>query len=165
MNTDTLQNDWRVALSTNSTEANFASIVDTTTEPVTGTNHAVIPLAVSDNFLVVRPFGEDDADETGKFRVFGWTNNGSLWSPVLLAEVTFTLSTAVGVAGQHPDADDHIADTLAVGTGPSTGYDVVSPTGNVPGYFTVDCRGFKKVSLTFDRDSSAAACNALYKTF
>lgn len=160
--------------SSNSTDASFDALVSTTTEP---TGDGVIDLVdlggYQHNNAKFIPFGTDANNETFKMRISGWrpleiSGSTTLWVPTLLCEVTVTLSsTQAGVAGAGVVATEYFADTLTL-TYPATdgiSTQVVSPANDLPGHVVIDCKGCAKLRVDFDRNSSAASCNALYGTY
>lgn len=154
------------ARTADATDASFPSKVPTTTAP-TGAgvlDVAVDPAATTQRHLLLLPYGGDAENETFKLRVIGWkaTTNG-LWVPTILAELTCTLGTATGVDGSDVENEMFFADTLVLAAGYSSdAVRVTSPANNTVARALVDLEGHRKVEVTFDRNGSAASCNALY---
>jgi len=158
------------AAAANQTDASFPNKIPTLTEP---TGNAVIDLSTGGeviNNIIIVPFGTDAADETFKLRCIGWWFIGTkgsgteVWIPILLSEVTCTLSATVGVATGDIDNTEFFVDTLVLDTGNANiSTEIVSPTGDEIAHIVQDVKGFAKSELTFDRNSSAASCNALVK--
>lgn len=158
-------------LSADSTASSFVSKVPTTTEPAT-TTAGVLDLAQSTTnyqykrlFLV--PYGGNAENNTFKVRVIGWRLISTLWVPVVICQITCTLSAVTGIDGSAVENELFFCDTLVVATpASSTRVQVTSPAtdgmADVIGHAVIDLEGFRKVEVTFDRNSSAAVCNALY---
>lgn len=126
------------------------------------------------NVVLVIPFGTDTADQTFKFRLIGWRLAverdseeklaTAIWIPVTLGEFTATLGTSPGLAGTVIGSTQLFADTIALsGTSGNDDIDIsiTSPADNTIAHVKVDLAGFQKLEITFDRNSSAASCNAL----
>ena len=175
---------------TNSTDASYPTRNPTKTEPTgigdsaaQATASAVFDLspkqgaaigATQYNRAMIVPFGTGSDTNTFLMRIIGWYSaksrtggddpNSRLWVPIPLADITCTLSVQVGVAGAVNVAADTFCDTLAIsGTTANSGVsiDVVSPANNLTAHLIIDLKGAQKMELTFDRNSSATACNAL----
>jgi hypothetical protein len=158
-------NEWLELLDTNSTSSSFAATAPTATEP-TGDN--VITLSrlgtmVCQN-LMLAFFGAGNDDQTFDARVYGWQQVAGLWVPTLLAQLSCTLSTVVGVAGYPVLNTERFADTysLASGFNANVSVEVVSPANNTIGHVLLDVRGFSKIQVDFDM-TGATSANALYK--
>ncbi len=93
--------------------------------------------------------------------MLGWRPSGALWIPTILAEVSCTLSTAVGVAGQDILDTERIADTISgvIGTAGSD-YQIFSPANNTPAYILVDTKGCPDIEVLFSVGTATGA-NAL----
>lgn len=150
-------------LTTNSTAASFASKVPTTTAP-SGAGVLTLPVTqIMPAQLSLIFYGTDADNETFKSRVIGWKLVGTLYIPILLAEVTCTLSATTGVAAATILNTEFFADTIVLTAGTPAGSSVVfSPTGELVAHLLVDLEGFSIVEITFDMNSSAASANALY---
>lgn len=150
-------------LTTNSTAASFASKVPTTTAP-SGAGVLSLPVTqIVPMRMALIFYGTDAGNETFKSRVIGWKLVSTLYIPVVLAEVTCTLSDAVGVADAVVINTERFVDTIALTSGYPAGSSVVfSPTGELIGHLLVDLEGFSIIEVTFDMNSSAASANALY---
>jgi hypothetical protein len=159
----------RACPTADSTSASFPTRIPTTTEP---TGDGVIDLLaaaggtrVVPTWLDIVPYGTTTADQTFKVRVVGWRKVGTLWVPTTLLEFTATLGTATGVSGATLGTTYLFADTVG---DPATGKGAIgvdcqptSPADNTVASYMVDTRGSAKVEILFDRNSSAASCNAL----
>ena len=152
-------------LGTNSTSTNYPSRVATATEP---TGAGVLDMSVGNGLsrekLVLIPYGQDEADKTLKMMVLGWQIVSDLWVPVSLCELTCTLCNKTGVAAKSVLNTEFFCDTLALTAGYSTtACEVNTPTGDVIAHAVVNVKGYAKVEVIFDRNSSATSANALYK--
>lgn len=187
-----LSQPFRKARSTNATDTSFPSKVPTITEPsgggvldLTEGGQGLVPES-----LVVLPFGTGDDNDVFDMRVIGWRrivggpNPGDiLWVPCIIAQVTATLSAAVGVAGAPVVATERFADTLAVTvegvtrdgeltaadaeTFTSSGTTVItSPANDTPAFFEVCVKGFEKIEFTFDTTTGdPTGANALVAAY
>ena len=181
---------WRYRV-TNSTDASFPTRIPILSElGPTGIGDAVAqttfsifdlspkqgdPLGTSQlNRVKILPFGTGADDATMKMRLYVWdvvrSRSGGdvlskrVWVPILLAELLCTLSTQVGLAGGNLIATERLADTIAIeSTSANQGVsiDVVSDANNTGAHIIADLKGGQKMELTFDRNASATACNAL----
>lgn len=160
---------FRKARSVNATNTSFPSKIPTKTQPSgdagTATGASVIdlmdPLVVSglsQNSVMVVPYGTGDDDDEFAMRVIGWRRLGSdpetdLWVPYKLCELTCTMSTAVGVAGTGVVAAERFCDTLSVVTNMgNANVDVVvfSPQDNTVAHAVIDLKGAQMLEITFD---------------
>ena len=187
----TASGSWRRARQTNSTDANYRTVVaikgfdngptgDGSNASQT-TSKCILELVPREftsglklpNGIVILPYGTGADATTMLLRVLGWTiveepdspNYQWLWKDMLLGEFTCTLSTPVGIAGAVVDENQRFCDTIAlVGTSGSTAsHDLVSPATNLTGSIVMDLKGAHRVELNFDRNGSASSCNALYR--
>lgn len=135
--------------------------------------------APADNVVILIPFGIGSDTNTMKMRVIGWRMafdrgaeqslygaavGDALWIPVTLGEFLCTLSTPAGVAQSIIGSTNLFADTIAIqGTSGNDDIDVsiTSPADNTIAHVVLDAKGFQKLEVTFDRNSSATSCNAL----
>ena len=165
---------------TNATDNGFPSRIPTGTKP-SGTGGAAAQASASaviefgpgitQNSLMLIPFGAGSNDNTFSLRVIGWTlvDEGNseefIWVPVVLCELAVTLSsTPVGLANKVVNGSQLFADTITVTTGnANVSTEAVSPTGNVVAHAVVDVKGFELVEVTFTTGGSATSCNALVK--
>jgi hypothetical protein len=157
---ETLSVPFQKAHSTNPTDTSFPSKIPTGTEPSgTGVINLGNAGAVAQNGLLVVPYGVGDDNDVFAMRVIGWRSIGKdpntrLWIPVLLAELTCTLCTAVGVAGKEVVDTERFCDTLALVTGnDDISIDIVSPSttsAQLIAHAVIDVKGFQKVEFTFD---------------
>jgi hypothetical protein len=155
--------NYAVCQATNSTDASFPLLVPTTTRPAASATRCVLAWAGRASLLVT-PFGVGADNSTLRVRVTGWQRNGSLWVPVLLCEVTGTLSTIVGVSGQVPPDTARLCDTLALNRGIGLILSSAADNASVAA-FEVGIDGFDPVEVTFSRNGSATSVNALYQAF
>jgi hypothetical protein len=176
---ETLSTSFRKARTTNATNTSFPSKVPTGTEPTgtgsSGTAASVIDCGwggvVSQNGLLVMPYGTGDNDDVFALRVIGWTVVGNdsstwVWVPMILAEITCTMSSTIpGVSGRDVVATEYFCDTLSMVTGnEDVSVDITSPTGDVGAHFVVDLKGCQKVELTFDTTTGdPTGANALIR--
>lgn len=158
------------AKATSATDTSFPSKIPTGTEPA---NDGVIDLRGSgilgQNAVFCVPFGAGDDDDAFSMRLIGWRVYGTdpatlLWVPVILAEVSCTMSTAVGVSGKLIGASERFCDTITLVTGNDDVTDsIISPTGNVIAHITVDLEGSQKLEFTFDTTTGDPTnANCLY---
>lgn len=161
--------------SANATDASYPSKIATTTTPTGG---GVVDLSCTSNVygtmgpssLLVIPFGTGSDNNTFKMRLYGWrycliSGSTTLYIPTILCAFTCTLSAAVGVASATLVATERFADTLTADAMNPASVTLVSNALDTPAHFVVDVKGFTMVEATFDRNSSATACNALYATY
>jgi hypothetical protein len=120
--------------------------------------------------IIVRPYGRGSDNDTMKIRVYGWNDlcegdrTAAQFEETLLCEVLCTLSAKTGVSGGIVGTSDRYADTLVASyANAGVGIDVVSPANDLAGHFTLDMKGAQFVEFTFDRNSSATQCNALWR--
>lgn len=148
--------------SANSDDNSWDSIVPTATEP-SGDGVKTLSSAVTGNVmdidtLILVPFGTNAANEVFDMRVWGWRPIGSLWIPVLLCELNCTLSATTGVSGYDVADTDYLCDTLTITYGnDGTDVAVVSPANDLVAHAIVDVKGFAKVQIIFNIDTSATA--------
>jgi len=158
-------NEWLELLATNATDTSFASTIPTVTKP-TGDNVIDVDKTSGQvcNNLMLLFFGAGADNATYDARVYGWQKIGDLWVPTLLAQITCTLSTVVGVSGQSVADTDRFADTYALATGfnANVSVEVVTPASNTIGHVLIDVRGFSKIEVDFDM-TGATNGNTLYK--
>lgn len=172
---ETLSTPFFKARSVNQTSTSFVSKLATATEPrgdaATATGASVQELTgatVSQNGIMVCPYGTGTNNQTFNMRVLGWRSVGTnvqtkLWIPVLLCQFACTLSsTLVGVATKVIVATELFADTLTLTYGnDDISVDIVSPANDLPAHALVDVKGCQKLELTFETGSSATDCNCL----
>lgn len=169
VNLMTVANSWTKLASSNFATT-FGTLKSTLTEP-TGSN--VIKTlnsgagAAIQNAILLRFFGTNASDNTGKVRVWGWSKESSTgsWENVLLAEFAITLGNIQGTANCAITANDFEADTITLTYGnDDVDVSINSPANNVRGaYAQVDIKGSQKVQIEFDINSSATDLNCLYK--
>lgn len=145
----TIPNQWRKVLTTNSTSSAFVIPSDVATVP-SGAGYVDVTLGgqFSPNTVLLKLFGAGADDSTGSFRVYGVRKQyeTSAWDHTILFSGTFILSTAVGVAGGLVSASERYADTVARVLGIENIADqILSPTGNIPGWAMIDLKGFATI--------------------
>jgi hypothetical protein len=115
---------------------------------------------VSNQNLFLQPYGSDANNETLKARIIGWSylRASGLWVPHLLAQFTVTLGNLAAGLG----TNTFLADTIDLEYGDAS-LIRISPANDIPGSVVLDVRGAQLVEIDFDRNSSAASANALYR--
>lgn len=158
-----------------STQAAFATVIPTITEPVT--TDSATPTSNSIVFTPGRTYtdiifgGTGNDDTTIDWKVWGFrqlnkvpsdtTSLTVLWVPTYLGKIVTTLSTAVGIAASTALNTFRFADTLVVSENETTRLTVWSPTGNVIGHAKLLNSGYEKILLDPDL-TGASAANAFY---
>lgn len=140
---------------TNKTDTSFPSKVATTTAP---SNDGVITFPATaggvggvPSRIMIIPYGTGDDDDVFDMRIIGWRLVGTLYVPTILAQLTCTMSTAVGVSGATVSNTERFADTITLAAAYSSTQNVVtSPTGNVIAHVTMQTKGFSILEATFD---------------
>lgn len=152
----------------NSTDASFPSRVPTTTEP-TGTGIQAWSDFGLDGVLaptkaIIIPYGVGADNTTFKLRIIGWRLIGTLWVPSVMAEYTCTNCTAVGVASAAVVDTERFCDILTATTGTPSGSTEIVQFGTgteLISHIQIDLKGFQKIEITFNMNSSATSANAL----
>lgn len=186
-NLSTLSTAFIRARQTNSTDASYPTRIPRADAPsgkgdaAAQTTSAVFDLAPTKmdypsdrNRIILVPFGSGSDTNTFLMRVLGWRQvferdtarreDNTLWVPVPLLDLTCTLSLQVGIVNKVVTATDRFCDTLAlVGSTANDDVDVsiTSPANDLIAHVALDLKGFQKVELIFDRNSSATSCNSL----
>lgn len=178
------------AFGTNTTEASFASIVPTLTEPVAvniGEVGSGIFNLVPGGFgkvpdaVLVGFFGAGSDNDTFDVRLWGWDRIGSVtveWIPRPLASFSCTVSGTTGVAGGAIVNTDRIVDTIVVNAiAPQPfipGVDasaaaitrgtirIMSPANNMMAWAFVPVYGCEKIQFDFDM-TGATNGNAVFR--
>ncbi len=170
----------RRILDVNSTDTSFPSTI-----PIIAPIGLLPPLTIAmgyggaqaQNFVKVLPISVGNDDTTYLIRLWVWHLMGSgtdtsggavqLWIPHLIFEGTCTAGTTVGVAGTAVLATERFADTIVAATAYATlpSVEVVSPADNTPAHILVDMKGAQMLGATFNRNSSATSCNALFTNY
>ena len=151
-----IKNPYKKLFSSNQSDSSFDSKTPTTTKPSGG---GIVTGLGSKAGLIF--FGTDAANETFDVRVWGWSSvEDSLWVPFLLADVTCTLGSTQGVAGEAITDSDFIVDTITGNSG-DAGREIISPTGDLVASLHVENRGANRLEVEFDM-TGAADANALY---
>ena len=151
------------AAATNATDSSFPSRVATLTQPSGG---GVFNLSCQGNKtrsnVLIIPFGAGADNATMSVRVIAWRFVTTLWIPLIVCEVSCTLSTSVGVAATEVLNTDRFADTLSLTFG-NAGVDcqIFSPANNTPAHVMLDAKGASLIELVFTTGGSATSCNAL----
>lgn len=158
--------DFQKVFATNDTnESAFGALAATITEP-TGPGVLTIggPGRVP-QWLSLIPYGIGADDTTMKLRVVGWRQVSGLWVWSVLAAISATLSTQVGVAGQSVLNTERFADTLTIDLGAAPDVVVVSPTSNAIARAKIATLGHYKIQVQPHRNSSATSTNALWAVY
>lgn len=176
---ETAYQPWRKARSTNQTSTSFVAKLASLTTPAGDANTAIgqsilemgAPAALTQNGLMLHPYGTASDGNTFSLRVLGWgpsvTPNSVgifTWFPTLLCELLCTVSsTNVGIASGFVVATELFAKTIAVTYGnANVSVEAVSPaTAGLNASALVDIKGFQKIEVTFSTGSSATDCNSL----
>ena len=158
----TVNRNFRVVRTDNSTDANFPARPDQDTAP---DRDGVISLGTDDSYAKFVLFGAGADNSTFTARVLGWKQIAARghYTPVLLAQVVVTLSTHVGLADSKPLNTERYADTLVpsyIGAGVSVNSNAL----NVPATIDVDLSGYDSVEVLFDMDTATSG-NALMVSF
>jgi len=160
----TARRDWSKFLTTNDTTNGYASRVATTTEPVDAGVKS-LDAGGDQNWttLEVLLFGAGADNATLGARILGWRKISTLWVPTILADLSGTLSTSVGVASAAVLNTDRFVDTVTIngGINVATGY----AAQNQPLVIQLDVSGYSKVELITTTGGSATNVNALYAAF
>lgn len=181
---ETTAMNFRKVRSVNATDTSFPSKIPTVTEPVadaaTATGQATIDLrggtadAPAQNLAKFVFYGTGDENDVFAARIIGWSvlkgvvgTSKDLWIPVVLAELTCTMSATTGAAGGVLATTDLFVDTLVLVTGnEDVSIDIVSPTADEIAHCVVDLKGFQKVEVTFDTTTGdPTGANALVSLY
>lgn len=177
---ETLSGDYRIARSTDSTDASFPSRINTITEPTQdGVYDLSTGLPLVQNLALILPYGVGSDNDTFSVRVIGWRKVGTarpggqvpagntrLWIPLVLAEYACTLSADVGVAGAIIDNTHRFADTMTLTTGnANVSEELVSPGGDLKAHAVLDLKGVHKLEFTFQITSGTTAMNCLFALY
>lgn len=175
------------ALAANANTSAFTAKAPTVTEP---TNDGVISLhtfnaggAAVPAKAMFWPIGVGADNDAYSLRVIGWRRLGNgavtgfqtIWVPSIIAEVSCTLSGAVGVANSPVLATERFADTITIvaarqlvaidtdsaGAASRGTVQILSPTNDTPGFFTAELCGCEKIELLFDQTTNTPTGNAL----
>ena len=172
--------DWRIGLTTNSTEGAFLARVATLTKPVavdstTPTANAVVTPATGNSMCII-PFGTNAGGEAFDIRVYGWNKvlsaddnadteeGGDLWIPTMLTQYLCTIGTATGVASSAIVATGLFVDTIAAtATTGTDNLEEISPTGNImSAMLVIDMFGAELAQIDFEMDTAESG-NVLYR--
>ncbi len=158
--------------STDATDASFATVSPTATEP---TGSGIVDMANKGRIvqngvrLTIIGTGQDDAVLTG-LRIYSWeempgsNTQKSLWYPTLLCELAAILGSKTGVAGTPFDTTYFFADVITITTGNSNvSVEAVSPSGNEIAHAILDAKGARKLGFYVDLGANMTACNVLAK--
>ena len=181
---ETTAMNFRKVRSVNATDTSFPSKVPTITEPAgdagTATGQAVVDLINGKSSAPVQNlgkfifYGTGDENDVFAARIIGWTVirgvqnvTKDLWIPVVLAELTCTMSATPGIALAAVLSTELFVDTLVLVTGnEDVSIDIVSPTADEIAHCVVDLKGFQKVEVTFDTTTGdPSGCNALVSLY
>lgn len=173
------------ALATDATTSSYPSRVPTITKP---SGNGVISLAdygmVMPKRVLIMPYASGSDNDAFNMRAIGWSRvlgDGSLttqdlWVPRTLAELTCTISAALGVANTPISASYRFADTLAAVTngypvypGANSGgattlgaITIVSPADNTPAFAILPTTGIELLEFIFDQTTGTPSMNCLY---
>lgn len=158
----------------------FPSRIPTVTKP-TGTGVIDIGSTVNDGaqHAFVIPIGTGANNATFSLRLIAWqlvpgSNDGNvrdLWVPTILAELTATLSAAVGVDKTPAVSTVRFADTITIVKEPVTVADVTnagsvlifSQANDLPAWAKVPLHGAQLLEWTITTGGSATAADALVR--
>lgn len=162
---------WKVALSANSTQSGFASRVPTTSNTIDSEQQSSAPNAASfrneGDTVEVAPYGAGADNSTLSLRVIGWRRAGPVvnsfiqWIPTVVADLSCTLSAAVGIAGRTPTSTDRFADTITVTTGVAV---VPSVTADTVGTAFVAVDGYEYIEF-ITSVGTATNANCLFVSY
>jgi len=132
--------------------------------------------------LLLLPYGTDASTKTFSLRVLGWSvtqlNLGvPLWIPAVIADLTVTLGTAVGISGADLAATQFFGTTITANLGPTLvnsaapntvppivpDYAIWSPGSNNIASVIIRSFGYLFLEVIFTTGGSATGCNSLYK--
>lgn len=175
---------------TNSTDAAYnttRTVLNQFDEPIgfgesalQGTAFAIIDLAPQNggpgaNAVRFEPFAVGSDTNTFKMLGIGWSyvkarsgqTGRPYWKWTELFEMLCTISTGcpAGLVGGVVLGTSYHADTIAInGTGGNddVSLDIVSPANDKPAHFVASLKGFHKLEVLFDRNSSATSCNSFF---
>lgn len=159
---------------TSATDTSFPTRVTTKTEPA---DDGVVDVSndggVTENALLLMPYGVGDDNDAFAMRVLGWTRVGhdpdtDAWVPFILGEFTCTMGGAgcAGAANTQVVATERFCDTIAKVTnmGDDNNISITSPQNDTPGHLRIDFEGFQKVEITFDTTTGDPTnANCLYR--
>lgn len=165
------ESKFRKVRTTNSTQTgSFASVVPQVAAPSEsaddGTVRVVVPSGWVPTRVMVVPFGVGSNDNTLLMRVWGWSEQATLWVPTLLWQGTCTLTSYMpGVAATSVDATNLFCDTIETTVG-NDGVDCqpFSPGNDTVGHLILDTKGCPYLRFLFNRDGSATSANALVRS-
>lgn len=174
MNINTVASPWVKLYSANSTNASFGTVKSTTTKPTVSSTSGVFeclagaaPGALVQNAVLLRFFGAGSNNNTGKVRVWGWSQERTTgsWENVLLAEFAITLGNLAGAASCAIASTDLEADTITLTYGnDDVDVSINSNAADVRGaYARVDTQGSQLVQVETDLNSSSTSLNCLYR--
>lgn len=163
---------WQKLLAANTTAATITNGLPTITKPAAAAGVGVIDFVGEgnesiQNNLLLSFFGERSAadNETFTARVEGWRRLGDgLWVPVPLLNLTLTMGTAVGVAGQGIINTEYLADTVVASAAFTSAYELISPADNSVALVKVDLFGCDLVCVRLAK-GTCAKCNAVWAGF
>ena len=154
---------WRRFCTTNLTTTSLTDLTPSLTVP---SGNGVIPVPPGGGrtyrwaqFLF---FGVGSNNGTMDYRITGWKQGSSSFTPVTLAQLVATLSTATGIASGDVTASEKFADTLATLTFATDGVDALLRSNgvNVAAHLLLDLKGSTYLQLQADEGSETSA-NAL----
>ncbi len=159
------------ARTTNSTDTNFPSKVDTLTRPSGG---GVVEVnrggggGVVPNVCRARPYALGANNDTFNMRVIGWdklqVSQGVFqYTPQVLVEFACTCGNITGVAGGYVLNTEFWADTISLTYGnANVSVDIVSPANDLPAHAVFDIKAFQMIEFIFDLGTTPTSMNCLY---
>lgn len=148
---------------TNLTTASITDLTPSLTEP-SGNGIITVPPGGGRTYrwAMLIFFGIGSDNHTIDYRLTGWKHGPSGFVPITLAQLTATLSTAVGIASGDVLATERFADTLASLTFATDGTDAIlrSNAADVAAHLLVDTKGMDLLQLQLAK-GSATSGNAL----
>ncbi len=164
---ETLCENLKKAVTTNSTDGTYPTRIPTITEPagpgvysISGDIGPSTPGLFVNNGIYLIPYGTGSSNQTFAMKIIGWSVlpnptlfTNSLWIPTPIAEFACTLGTAAGVAGMGITSTELFVDTITLVAGDpnDTGVTIhiYSPADNTIAHATVDLEGCQKVEVIF----------------
>ncbi len=167
----TMAGRWQRTHTTNSTATSFATRNETLVQPV---GEGIIEMSGNSeanavpNGITMLFFGTSADNQNFNARVLGWdfslVAGVQVWNYVMLCQFAVTLGNLAGAAGGEITTTGFVADTIALTYGnDDVSVDIVSPANDIRAHAVIDAKGFRKLEVLFDRNSSAASCNCLYR--
>ncbi len=154
-----------LAVGSNDASTSFGTRITTVTKPAT--NIMAVPHHEKKFTLWLTPFGIGSDNQTFSLRLIGWRQLGTLWTPVVIADVTCILSAEVGIAAAEILDTERFVDTIANTTGGVGSAAVGIPVLPValidkPAVMLLDVEAYDLVEALFDM-TGATNGNVLYQ--